>query len=411
MYALRWKESDLDQFAGATVAGHLIECGTQVTGGISTDWLNVPDVANIGFPIVEVFEDGSCVVTKPRGTGGSVNEITVKEQLLYEIGDPDNYLSPDVAVSFLSLRVEDLGNDRVRVTGAGGKPRPESYKVSATYRDGFRAAGTLTIVGRNAVAKAKRCGELVLKRVRDAGFNLRDSVIELLGQGGAIFSTNQEPDGDPNGFGEVVLRLAIETNSADAAECFARELMPFVTAGPQGTTGYAEGRPRVHPVFRYLPWLIPRDVIVPRVEIIATADGRTSTPAVVSLPRQTKAIVAASSSERPLANVQTPTHLYDIACARSGDKGTSVNIGIIARSPAWWRFLQKWLTTDRIAEFFSSIGVGRVDRYELSNLHALNFVIHDALNPLRTDAQGKAFGQALLELRLPGDAMRTIINQ
>ena len=150
-----WKETDLDRIAGATVAGHLIECGTQVTGGISTDWLNLPDIAHVGFPVVEVFEDGSCIVTKPRGTDGAVTEMTVKEQLLYEIGDPDNYLSPDVAVSFLSLVVEDIGNDRVRVSGAKGKPRPESYKVSATYRHGFRSAGTLTIVGRNAVAKGE----------------------------------------------------------------------------------------------------------------------------------------------------------------------------------------------------------------------------------------------------------------
>ena len=178
-----WSDNDLDRLAGATVAGHLIECGTQVTGGISTDWLDVPDAAHIGFPIVEVADDGSCIVTKPRGTGGCVTAMTVKEQLVYEIGDPENYLSPDVTVSFLSLTVEDLGNDRVRVSGATGKPRPETYKVSATFRDGFRSAGTLTIIGRDAVAKARRCGELVLQRVREAGFELRDSIVECLGSG------------------------------------------------------------------------------------------------------------------------------------------------------------------------------------------------------------------------------------
>ena len=183
MHHFGWNDNELDRLAGATVAGHLIECGTQVTGGISTDWLDVPDAAHIGFPIVEVAEDGSCIVTKPRGTGGCVTAMTVKEQLVYEIGDPANYLSPDVTVSFLSLAVEDLGNDRVRVSGATGKPRPETYKVSATYRDGFRAAGTLTIIGRDAVAKARRCGELVLQRVREAGFELRDSIIECLGSG------------------------------------------------------------------------------------------------------------------------------------------------------------------------------------------------------------------------------------
>src|SRR5207244_10731877 len=137
---------------------NLSESGAQVTGGISTDWLEIPDPANIGFPIVEVDSDGTCVVTKPKGTGGVVNERTVKEQLLYEIGDPDNYLSPDATVSFLSLRVSDEGNDRVRVSGATGRAPPVAYKVSATYRAGYRAAGMLTIFGRDAVAKAERCG-------------------------------------------------------------------------------------------------------------------------------------------------------------------------------------------------------------------------------------------------------------
>lgn len=151
-----WSLTDWDRLAGATVAGHLIECGVQVTGGISTDWLEMPDTADLSFPIVEVDEDGSCVVTKPANTGGSVDERTVTEQLVYEIGNPDEYLSPDVTVSFQSLTVQDLGDDRVRVSGARGGPAPTTLKVSATFRDGFRAAGMLTIFGRDAVTKARR---------------------------------------------------------------------------------------------------------------------------------------------------------------------------------------------------------------------------------------------------------------
>ncbi len=174
-------------------------------------------------------------------------------------------------MSFLSLAVEDLGNDRVRVSGATGKPRPETYKVSATYRDGFRSAGTLTIIGRDAVAKARRCGELVLQRVREAGFELRDSIIECLGSGDGAAGIVDPPNDNSERFGETVLRVAVETDSRDAAERFSRELMPFITAGPQGTTGYAEGRPRVHPVFRYWPCLIARDAVTPQVEMLASA--------------------------------------------------------------------------------------------------------------------------------------------
>ena len=219
---------------------------------------------------MEVEDDGSCVVTKPRGTGGCVTELTVKEQLLYEIGDPANYLSPDVTVSFLTLEVDDLGNDRVRVRGATGKLRPHTYKVSATYRDGFWAAGTLTIIGRGrwrrrAAAASSCCGEL-----REAGFDLREELVECLGNGDGAVGIVDSPDDNSEGFAETVLRVAVETDSREAAECFSRELMPYITAGPQGTTGYAEGRPRVHPLFRYWPCLIARDAVTPQVEMLAS---------------------------------------------------------------------------------------------------------------------------------------------
>jgi Acyclic terpene utilisation family protein AtuA len=395
-----WNESDLDQLAGATVAGHLIECGTQVTGGISTDWLDVPDAAHIGFPIVEIAADGSCIVTKPRGTGGRVTDMTVKEQLLYEIGDPANYLSPDVAVSFLTLRVDDLGDNRVRVSGAKGKPRPEKLKVSATYRDGYRSAGTLTIIGRDAATKSQRVGELVLERVRGSGYSVRDSMIECLGTGDATVIGAQNKEQHADGFGETVLRIAIETDSREAAECFSLELMPFITAGPQGTTGYAEGRPRVHPVFRYWPCLIERDAVAPTVEVFSSSAASKAPSPKTPCKSPAGTSTAKNSSPKPLNN--PPTHLYDIAIARSGDKGTSATIGVIARTPNDWKRLQTWLTADRVAEFFAPLQIESVDRYELPNLGALNFVVHGVLRrSLRTDAQGKALGQILLEMQLP----------
>ncbi|HVT27188.1 MAG TPA: acyclic terpene utilization AtuA family protein [Lacipirellulaceae bacterium] len=426
IYHFGWNENDLDRLAGASVAGHLIECGTQITGGISTDWLDVPDVAHIGFPVVEISQDGSCIVTKPHGTGGRVNELTVKEQLLYEIADPENYLSPDVTVSFLSLTVVDLGNDRVRVSGALGKPRAAKYKVSATYSDGFRAAGTLTIIGRNADTKARRVGQLVLQRVRDSGYELRDALVECLGAGDATGRVAARCGDHTNSFAEIVLRIAVEADARDAVECFASELSPFITAGPQGTTGYAEGRPRVHPVFRYWPCLIERHAVTPRVEILttsktlkATLPNRASSHSVQSippLPLQSTRILTAWEGEAPAepnatspGNYAQPSNLYDIAIARSGDKGSSATVGVIARTSGWWEFLRTWLTSDRVAEFLSALQIEHIDRYELPNLHALNFVLHGVLRQsLRTDAQGKALAQLLLELPLPENALRTI---
>lgn len=424
-----WNDKELHRLAGATVAGHLIECGAQVSGGISTDWLDVPDAAHIGFPIVEVADDGSCIVTKPRGTGGCVTAMTVKEQLVYEIGDPENYFSPDVTASFLSLIVDDLGEDRIRVSGAIGKPRPETYKVSATYRDGFRSAGTLMIIGRDAAAKARRCGELVLERIREAGFELRSQLIECLGSGDGAARIVGPRNDEAGVFGETVLRVAVETDSHAAAQRFSRELMPFITAGPQGTTGYAEGRPRVHPVFRYWPCLIARDALAPQVEILSNEEPARATLAVEASDERLPGKAGGWESEAP-AELESPSTLavprlcrslalpfqtdveavrfsclYDVACARSGDKGSNANIGVIARSGDGWEFLRTWLTADRVAAFFSPLGIESVERFELPNLNALNFVVRGALRrSSRTDAQGKALGQILLEMRLPDDA-------
>jgi hypothetical protein len=259
-----WKSDDWDRIAGATVAGHLIECGAQVTGGISTHWLNL-DTTNIGLPIVEVAGDGSCVVTKPPGTGGAVDERTVKEQLLYEIGDPARYLSPDATVSFLTLGVQDEGNDRVQVRGATGGPPPEKYKVSATYRAGFRASGMLTVFGRDAVAKARRCGDIVLRQLRDAGCEPQKSLVECLGAGDVAPGV---PSPQTSDLLQTVLRISVWDPRREIVERFTRQIMPLISAGPQGITGYAEGRPAVHEVFGYWPTLIDRSLVHVHVELL-----------------------------------------------------------------------------------------------------------------------------------------------
>ncbi len=426
-----WAWDDWPRLAGATIAGHLIECGTQVTGGISTDWLSVPNVDRIGFPIVEVAEDASFIVTKPRGTGGWVNEQTVKEQLVYEIGDPAAYLSPDVTVSFLSLQVTEEGCDRVRVSGVIGRPAPATYKVSATYRGGFRAAGELTICGVDAVAKARRAGHAVLERLRHDGATFRESVVECLGAGAC--DPRGMTDEASNHLTETVLRIAVADDSRDAVERFSRELMPLITAGPPGTTGYAAGRPRVQPVFRYWPCLIERDRITPRVEVFQSSAATrrrnlaggaspriesTNTPAAPEGRRETAVDspsvapsglrglgVAETGGLRPRLNSVASSwlgaQLADIATARSGDKGIHANIGVIARRADDFDRLCREVTIERVAAHLGIDDLDRVQRFELPNLGALNFVIRGILaNSLRVDAQGKTLGQLLLRMPL-----------
>ena len=263
MHAFGWSATDYDRLAAGTVAGHIIECGAQACGGISTGWLDLPGNEDIGFPVVEVSEDGGIVVTKPQGTGGLVTEASVKEQLLYEIGDPKNYLSPDCRVDFTTLQVKQIAENRVAVTNATGGAPTEFYKVSATHKDGFWASGMLTIVGRDAVKKAQRCGEIVLERLRRAGFEYARTNIECLGAGAAAPGVLPTP-----ALLETVLRISVADPRKDAVDRFTKELVPLVTAGPQGTTGYAAGRPKVHPIFGYWPCLIPKDDVKVEVRVI-----------------------------------------------------------------------------------------------------------------------------------------------
>jgi hypothetical protein len=261
-----WSPGDYDRLAGATVAGHLIECGTQACGGFSTDWLELPDNHEIGFPIAEVSSDGAFVVTKPAGSGGAVTVQTVKEQLLYEIGDPGSYLSPDVTVSLLSLRVEQAGADRVRVSGASGRRPTDSYKVSATFRDGFKSHGMITVFGHDAVRKARQAGEGVLRRLRTAGCAYRENLIECLGTGASVRGIVSRMS--DTHLVETVLRVSVAADTRAPVERFAKEMAPLVTCGPQGVTGYSSGRPKVLPVFGYWPTLIAKSAVSPASRIL-----------------------------------------------------------------------------------------------------------------------------------------------
>jgi hypothetical protein len=255
---LAW--DDWDRLSAATVAGHLIECGAQVTGGLWCNWQEVPDLADVGYPIAEIEESGVIRITKPTGSGGAVNLETVAEQLLYEVGDPAAYLTPDVVADFTTVQMRHVGKDVVEITGAKGKPATDSYKVSLAYRDGFMAAGTLLIYGENAAAKARQSGEMILTRAGIRPERSR-SLIECLGAGSCVPIHPLRND-----LTEVMLRVAVHDPNREVVERFTREFAPLVTSGPPGVTGYTTGRAKVREVFAYWPALIAKDTVQAKVE-------------------------------------------------------------------------------------------------------------------------------------------------
>jgi hypothetical protein len=262
-HALGWRWTDWDRLAGGTVAGHLIECGAQVTGGLWINWEKT-DLNLVGYPIAELDADGTCRISKPSCTGGAVNIETVGEQLLYEVGDPAAYMTPDVVADFTSVSLHDLGSNVVEVRSPRGKPATDTYKVSIAYRDGFAAGGTLLIFGPHAAAKARRCGEMVRARLNRAGADPAHFGVECLGAGdcvpGVIAASADPP--------EVVLRIAVRDPRKAVVERFSKELAPLVTSGPPGVTGYTTGRPAVRESFAYWPALLKKDAVKPAVSFV-----------------------------------------------------------------------------------------------------------------------------------------------
>jgi hypothetical protein len=255
MHAFGGSWEDWHRLAKYSVAGHLIECGAQVTGGYSVDWQDYA-LSDVGYPIAELEADGECVITKPQGSGGAVNRRTVVEQLVYEIGDPRHYITPDVDCDFTTVVVQDQGGDRVLVDGGTGHPAPENYKVSLAYRDGYFASGMLLVRGVDALAKAQAASQMVLDRLAMANSApQRENVgVEYLG------ARNTEAN-------EVVLRLSLRDARREVVERFTREIAPLITSGPAGLAGYAAGRPTVRPVYAYWPTLVPRALVPAHVEV------------------------------------------------------------------------------------------------------------------------------------------------
>jgi hypothetical protein len=263
-----WAEDDWDRLAAGTVAGHVLECGAQATGGNFTRFWEVPDLWNVGYPIAEVRADGSFVVTKHPGTGGLVTVETVAEQLVYEMGNPREYITPDVVADFTSIELAPDGPDRVAVSGVRGRPRTGSLKISASYLDGFKAAAQVTIAGPRALEKARLAADIVWKRLERAGvtFPPDDRETETIGAGACLpgIQGAQDPP-------EVVLRLAVRAADRAKVERFGKEIAPLVTAGPPGVTGFAGGRPRPQEIVAYWPALLDRAEVEPRLRVTVEA--------------------------------------------------------------------------------------------------------------------------------------------
>ena len=412
-----WPVDDYDRLAAGSLAGHIIECGCQATGGLYTDWQRVPHWADMGYPIVECYEDGTFAVTKPPGTGGLIERLAVAEQLLYEIGDPAAYLLPDVTCDFRAVRIEQEGPDRVRIAGARGRPPTGTYKFSGTYQDGFRSSGTMIVIGIDAVAKAKRTAEAILERTRAmlhrAGLpDYSDSLIEVVGA-----ETMYGPHARAQGAREVMMRVTVTHSSKQALEIFGREIAPSGTSWSPGTTAPPGGRPKPAPLIKQFNGLVPKASVVARVEIRGTTTqiaGPVPTTSIHEAPAA--AAVEIVPGGAVVGDLTVP--LIALACARSGDKGDCSNIGVIARRPEFLPVILAQLTAEVVKNYFAHLVKGPVRRYLLPGISACNFVMEEALSgggpaSLRMDPLGKGMAQMLLDIRLslPAELVRLLERQ
>ncbi|RMG07543.1 MAG: DUF1446 domain-containing protein [Planctomycetota bacterium] len=395
-----WAEDDWDRLAHGIVAGHIIECGTQCTGGNFTDWKKVPSFANMGFPLVEATPEGPFVVTKHPGTGGLVSVHTVTEQLLYEMGAPA-YVAPDCVARFDSVRLEQEGPDRVHVSGIRGGPMPEKLKVSVSFAEGHRAYGRLVVSGPEALAKAEAVAEVFWESIggRDA-FDATST--QIIG-----WDATHPPLGDAEP-SEVILQFAVrDRDEQKLKERFCPQVVPKVLGTVPGITYLPDaGRPRPSEVVGYWPALIARE----RVRCTVRVGDEC-----VELPPAAPPAGDAAPFE-PIAptwpaipggeTVSVP--LSRLCLARSGDKGNTCNIGVIARSEGIYAWMREELSEAFVKRRFAGICRGEVERFEVPNLLALNFLLHESLGgggtlSLQLDAQGKTYAQYLLaaEVRVP----------
>jgi hypothetical protein len=400
-----WGADDLDLLAGGTLAGHLLECGAQITGGTFTDWRDVPDWANIGYPIGECHADGSVVITKPPGTGGLVSVGTVAEQLLYEVSDPGDYIVADVRCDFTGVTLEEAGPDRVRVSGAKGRAPTDSYKVCITFEDGWRAIAYQPIIGEDAPAKAERQAEAVFDRARQllrarnlADFSLTDTVLI-----GAEASYGERSRAAATR--EVICKLVVDHPAQEGAGLFAREQWAGISGMSVGTS--INLATTVMPKTGLFLCLLPKD----KLTASYTFGGKRCNVPIAAGTAAVSAPPAQFQFDPVAVDPAWPTlDLVELAWARSGDKGHLFNVAVIARRPEYLPFLDAALTCDAIAAWYQHFGSDnapvRAERFAVPGFHAINFLVHNALSgginaSTQLDPAAKGMAQLLLRFAVP----------
>jgi hypothetical protein len=403
MHAFGWSAADHNRLAAGSLAGHVIECGAQATGGLFTDWREVADGwDDMGFPIIECAADGGFVVTRPAGTGGRVTPLAVAEQIVYEIGDPQSYHLPDVICNWSDVRLEQVGPDRVAVHGARGRAPGPDLKVCATWADGYRLLTTYMIAGFEAAAKGRATAQALVRRTRrllaERGLpDYREVSIEVIG---AEDTWGAEARAElRDGAREVVVKIGLRHDDREALDLFAREFAHPGVSMAQGLTGVLHGRPKPAPVVRVFSFLWPKA----RVPVTVELDGEgIALPDAVPSPAARPPAPPSLPDAEPFAGATSRVPLRALAVGRSGDKGNDANIGIIARRGEFYPLLRAQVTEERVAAVFAHYLEGRVTRYALPGLHALNFHLRDVLGgggsaSLRFDPQAKTYAQMLLD--------------
>lgn len=401
LHAFEWSLEDWDKLATGSLAGHIIECGPQATGGNFTDWHTVAETLDtVGYPIAEISADGTCTITKPEDTGGAVTPATVGEQMLYEIGDPQAYLLPDVVCDFSEVTLEQSGPDRVSVKGTKGRPAPSTLKVSGTYADGWRAGSTFFFIGQDASSKANMFAELTLRRCRKKlqrmnAPDFTETLIETVGDGSAFGDAARDPNAK-----DVTLKLAVKHDDPRGAGLVLKEAVGLALATPPGLTMFAGNRAKPSPVVRLFSFLLPRTEVIPVVHMGGQATE-------IRMPDGTPV----AQPDRPLPpsaeqRAETTVPLHRLAYARSGDKGNKANIGLLPRHPDYAPWIWAALDEAEIERRFAHFLEGHVERFYLPGTGAMNILMHQVLGgggmaSLRNDPQGKAYGQILLETPIP----------
>ncbi len=397
-----WAMDDWDKMAAGIAAGHIIECGAQASGGNITDWQEVPSFHKMGYPIIEMHDSGEFYVTKHKRTGGLVNEKSVKEQLVYEMGDPAQYISPDGVTFFDTIKVAEAGSDRVKISGVRGGPAPEMFKVSMAYDDGWKAEGEILVCGPEIRKKAAAVAEIFWAKV---GHEFEQTSTALVG---AASSWPDTVAGCPPN--EIYLRFGVRDHDLAKINDFSKALPALILAGPSGMAVSTQGRPRPRQVVAYWPALMRRDGVTAKIltfdtdcsedfrEIEFPIRGDIGEPVKSDEPHQRR---KPWKFDGPLKEVQ----LRRLCYARSGDKGDTCNIGVLARSPKVYDWMVAKLTPAVVKKFFKGRVFGKVSRYELNNLEGLNFLLEQSLGgggttSLLVDPQGKTMSQALLEMKV-----------